>query len=226
MAITDIAKGTKLQMALSTEVGDDFKWIYVSTFSEALDESAFLISAPLEGNRPMYPDENQKYMLKYAMGNDTQIIAAYCDNLVKKGVRHYWKMRRVSELRQFFTRSDERYKVSLRCEYIQSTWALNYEGKITPEDAMTLDVSAGGAALFLNYHYDIGEVIQLSLPRVGTDPKGKAIENIISTICWYREVPKGGMYKHCCGVQFRFATEAEREELKDYVSNLKEVFKL
>lgn len=226
MTLTDITKGAKLQMALAPDVGDAFTFNMVSTFAEAVDESSFLISAPMEGTKPMQPDEIQKYLVKIPMGNEDVIISAYCDDLVKKGVRHYWKMRRVSESRQYYQRADERFKASLKCNYYQSTWALNYEGKITPEEAMTMDLSAGGAALFLNYHYDVGEIIQVNLPRVGIDPRGAAIDNVICSICWYRDVPKGSQYRFCCGVQFRFANEQEREQIRQYIDNLKDTYKL
>jgi hypothetical protein len=76
---------------------------------------------------------------------------------------------------------------------------------------MTADVSAGGAAVFLNRRFDVGDVCEIFLPRVGTSREGQAINNVVSAICWLREAPKGSLYRFICGLQFRFADGTERE---------------
>jgi len=218
-----VRSGTKLQIAKDVPIGQEPEFNLVSTFYKALDESAFLISVPMQGGKAIEQDEAQKLLIRI----DDQIISGYADDVVKDGLRRYWKIRRVSEQRQFLQRRDERLNVTLPMQYMQQTWPLNADGKIDREDGMTLDVSAGGASFYLNRRFDVGELCELFLPRVGTAPEGQALGNLVSAICWMREAPKGSMYRFACGVQFRFGDdEAERSRVSDYAGNLKKKFKL
>jgi hypothetical protein len=225
-ATLKIKSGSKLQLALDRGMGKEPEFDMVCTFGKALDESVFLISVPMKGGKSLPLDENQKLLIRHGQGTDGMILAGYADDVVKEGVRRYWKIRRVSEQRQFFQRADERLKVALRVTYLQDTWPLNDEGGIDKEDGMSLDISAGGAAIYLNRHFDIGEVCELFLPRVGVAPEGKAIDEIVSAVCWSREAPKGSLYRHICGLQFRFADSTERERVQAYVANVKKKYKL
>ena len=102
----------------------------------------------------------------------------------------------------------------------------NADGIIEKEGGMSLDISAGGMALYLNRRFDVGEVCELSLPNIGTSEAGKGIEGIVSVVCWMREAPKGSVYRHICGFQFRFGDGIEKEQLKLYVANIKKKYKL
>jgi len=221
-----IKSGTKLQMAYDAAMGTEPNFNMICTFSRSLNESAFLISIPMVNGKPLEVDETQKLLIRYGSGNDAMILAGYVDDIVKEGIRRFWKIRRVSEQRQFFQRADERVKVTLRVEFKQETWAVNAEGVIPKEDGMSLDVSAGGAAIYMNRRFDVGEVCELTLPRIGTSDKGKAIEDIISTVCWMREAPKGSLYRNLCGLQFRFGDPSEKQRLQEYLENVKEKYKL
>jgi len=224
--IKDIQPGTRMQMGLAAPPGKPQEFDLISTFKEALDESAFLVSIPLKGASAVQLDENQKVYLKYTIGTEAMVIAAYKDDIVKVGVRSYWKMRRVSEQRQFFQRQDERYKVALHLEYYQPTWQPNSEGEIMPDEALSLDMSAGGAAVFMHHRFEVGEVCMVNLPKIGTAPEGAALSGVVAAICWYREAPKGSPYKNLCGLQFRYSNEADKEVVKNYVANIKTVYKL
>ena len=225
MATLKIKAGTKLRMAYDAELGKEPEFNMICTFNKSLSESAFLISIPVVNGKPLEVEETQKLLIQYGGGGDAMIFAGYVDDIVKEGVRRYWKIRRVSEQRQFFQRADERVKVTLRVEYSQETWALNADGEIPKEDGMTLDVSAGGAAVFMNRRFDVGEIVTLDLPRVGTSAKGQALVEI-GNVCWVREAPKGSMYRLLCGLQFRFGDSSEKEVLQDYLANVKEKYKL
>ena len=220
-----IKTGTKLRMAYDAELGKEPNFNMICTFNRSLNESAFLISIPVVNGKALEVDENQKLLIQYGGGNDAMIFAGYVDDTVKEGVRRYWKIRRVSEQRQFFQRADERVKVTLRVEYSQDTWELNADGEIPKEDGMSLDISAGGAAIFMNRHFDVGEIVELNLPRVGTSEKGQALTEV-GTVCWVREAPRGSMYRMLCGLQFRFGDPTEKEQLQGYLSNVKEKYKL
>lgn len=226
MASLKIKSGTKLQMAYDAAVGEEPNFNMICTFNKSLDESAFLISIPMVNGQALQVSEDQKLLIRYGSGSDAMILAGYVDDVVKDGIRRYWKIRRVSEQRQFFQRADERVKVTLRVEYKQETWAVNADGIIPKEDGMSLDVSAGGAAIYINRRFDVGEICELSLPRIGTSEKGQAIEDIISTVCWMREAPKGSLYRNLCGLQFRFGDPSEKQRLQEYLENVKEKYRL
>lgn len=222
----DIPKGLRLHMAYDVPMGQTPVFNLTCTFGRTLDESAFLISIPMVGGVSLSLDEKQKFLIRYTQGSENRILAAYADDIVKDGIRRYWKMRRVSEARQFFQRRDERYKVTLHATYSQPTWPVNAEGFITPENAMTLDISAGGLSIFLSDRYDVGEILNITLPRVGITPEGAQIADIVAVVSWVREAPKGSPFRFISGLQFRFGEGVQREQMVNYVGNLKRVYKL
>ena len=221
-----IPAGTKLRVAYDTPLGKEPEYNMVCTFSKAIDESAFLVSVPMVGGKSLLMDENQKMLIRVNQGGEELVIAAYADDVVKEGIRRYWKMRRVSEQRQFIKRRDERLKIALKVDYFQPTWPIGDDGRIGTEESMTLDVSAGGAALFVNRHFEVGEVIVLNLPRIGVGPEGAAVPEVVAAVCWGREAPKGSSYRFVCGVQFRMGDDAQREQLQNYMLYVKRTFKL
>jgi hypothetical protein len=225
-AALKIKNGSKLQLAFDTPIGKEPVFDMVCTFQKALDESAFLISIPMRGGQPLQMDENVKLLFRCGAGADATILAGYPDDLVKDGIRRYWKIRRVTEQRQFFKRADERLKVALRMNYWQDTWPLNDDGQIEKNDGMTLDISNGGAAIYLNRHFDVGEVCMLDLPRVGLGAEGAALSGLVAAVCWAREAPKGSLYRFICGLQFRFGDPSESDRVKAYVANIQKKYKL
>lgn len=121
----EIRSGTKLTMAFDVPMGKEPEFNLVCTFAKALDESAFLISIPMKGGKVLPLDENQKLLIRYGKGEDVMILAGYADDIVKEGLRRYWKIRRVTEQRQFFQRKDERLKVALGIQYVLSRQRTN-----------------------------------------------------------------------------------------------------
>ena len=98
---------------------------------------------------------------------------------------------------------------------------------IEKEDGSTLNISAGGLAINLNYHFDVGEAIEIDLPNVGSGIDGVGPKGITSIICWTREAPKGSIYRHIAGVQFRFGDDGgQRETMQNYVAYTKKKYKL
>ena len=223
--VLNIRTGTKLSMALDVPVGQEPQFNLICTFARSLDESAFLISVPMQGGKALPLDENQKLLLRYGHGEETLILAGYADDIVKEGLRHYWKIRRVTEQRQFFQRVDERMKVALGIDYVQDTWPVNFDGITEKEQGMSLDISAGGLALYLNRVFQIGEICEVTLPHIGTSEEGKGCE-LVAAVCWSREAPRGSIYRHICGMQFRYEDEAERERVVSYLSYLKKKYRL
>ena len=219
-----IENGTKLQVAIDAGPGSSLSFEMIATYKETLDDSSFLMSVPMKDGHPAQIDENTKLVLQYNIGSEIMTIAAYKDDEIKQGVRRSWKMRRVSEQRQFMQRADERYKVALHCEYWQETWPLK-EGRIEHEEALSLDISAGGLAVYLALRFEVGEMLKFTLPRVGMLNEG-AERDVAAVVCWLREAPKGSPFRNVVGLQFKFAGEEDKDDMRQYVGNLKKTYNL
>lgn len=220
-----IKPGTKLRMALDVPIGQQPQFNLVCTFVKSLDVASFLISIPMRGGQPMPVDDTRKLLIRYGTDKDAMIVAGYADDEVKEGIRRCWKIRRVAEQRQFFQRADERLKVTVPITYSQPTWQPDSDGVIRREDGLTLDISAGGLASYVNRRLIVGEVCDINLPAIGTAREGRAI-TALAAICWIREAPKGSPFRFVCGYQFRFADGEEREQMQLYVANIKKRYKL
>ena len=221
-----IRSGTKLRMALDVPIGEEPKFNLICTFVKSLDVASFLISIPMVDGKPMPIDERRKLLIRYGSDKDGMIVAGYADDIVKDGIRRCWKIRRVAEQRQFFQRADERLKVTIPITYSQPTWRPDSDGHIRPEEGLTLDISAGGLASYLNRNLAVGEVCEMTLPSIGTTKEGHEITGIVAVVCWTREAPKGSPFRFVCGYQFRFADTEEREQMQNYIGNLKKRYKL
>ena len=220
-----IRSGTKLSLAFDVPVGEDPQFNLICTFAKSLDESAFLVSVPMKEGKALPLDESQKLLIRYGQGEESMILAGYADDIVKEGLHRYWKIRRVTEQRQFFKRADKRLKVALGIEYVQDTWPVNYDGIIEKEEGLSLDISAGGLALYLNRVFNVGEICEVTLPNIGTSEEGAGCE-LVTVVCWNRQAPKGSLYRNICGLQFRYGDDAEKERIRAYLSYLKKKYRL
>jgi len=79
-----LKKGTKMQLAFDVPVGQEPQFNMLCTFNKALDESAFLVSAPMVDGKRLVPDESQKLLFKYTEGEESNILAGYVDDVVKE----------------------------------------------------------------------------------------------------------------------------------------------
>ncbi len=219
-----IRNGTRMQLAYDVPPDKEPVFELVCTFNKVLDESAFLISVPMRDGKPLAFDDTRKLLIKYNVSSEPMIIAGYADDEVKDGIRRYWKIRRVTEQRSFFKRADERVKVALKVNYRREV-TLPGQKNNDVESGMTLDISAGGMALFLNDVFDVGELVKVTLPRVGTSPEGRAIEGVTSVVCWLRDAPRGSLYRRICGLQYRLS-EPEKRNMTEYVDNVKKKYKI
>lgn len=224
--VIDIKPATKMRLALDVPAGKQPQFNMIGTFNKALDESAFLVSIPLVDGKAFIPDENQKILFQYGAGGETQILAGYVDDVVKEGIRRYWKVRRVMENRQFIKRVDIRMKVELPVQYMQDTWPLNASGEIDKEKGMTADISNNGLAVNMNRWFQVGESCVFTLPRMGGATDGQPEREVVGVVCWTRELPKGGAYRYLSGIQLRFADMEERGRMQEYVAYVKKRYKL
>lgn len=122
MGACGIKRGTKMQLAKETTAWQQPVFDMITTFYKELDESAFLVSVPMVDGKALPIDESQKFLFKYEEGEETRIVAGYVDDAVKEGIRRYWKIRRVTENRQFIKHADVRMKVELPLQFMQDTW--------------------------------------------------------------------------------------------------------
>lgn len=221
-----LKKGTKMQLAFDVPVGQEPQFNMLCTFNKALDESAFLVSAPMVDGKRLVPDETQKLLFKYTEGDDSNIVAGYVDDTVKEGIRHYLKVRRVAEQRQFVKRVDVRMKVELPLKYMQDTWELNSNGEVDWETGETMDISNNGLAVYMNRWFEVGETCIFKLPRLGSVTEGQAELEVVGVICWMREMPKGSPFRFVAGIQLRFAGTDDRQGMQEYVAYVKKRYKL
>ena len=224
--LQDIKNGTKFLAAFDVKLGEEPKFDMICSFYKAIDESAFCVSIPIRDGRSLQVSEDQKLLFKYGSDSNAMILAGYVDDVVKEGIRRYWKIRRVTEQRQFFKRIDERVKVALPIQYMQNTWPVNYDGIIEKEEGLSLDISSGGLALYLNRTFTISEVVNITLPNIGTEKDGAGMEGIVAKVCWNREAPKGSPYRNICGLQFAFADGLEKMKVRSYVSYVKKAYRV
>ncbi|MDO4475290.1 MAG: PilZ domain-containing protein [Lachnospiraceae bacterium] len=221
-----IKTGTRLQIALDAGADKEPVFDLLCTFSKNIDDSAFLVSVPVKDAKALPLDEAQKLIFKYSEGNESRLIAGYADDEIKQGIRRYWKIRRVSEQRQFVQRADERIKVALKVQYTQPTWELNEDGSVEWDEGMTLDISGGGLALYLNRRFEVGEALEVELPVMAGMPEEIIPKTSPAVVCWQRETPKGSIYRLVCGLQFRFGDPEERSRMQEYVAYVKKRYRL
>ncbi len=221
MAELQIKPGTKLQVAFDVPMGQKTDFNMLATYKDALDEAYFLISVPMLAGKPLLLDENQKLLMQYSVGENTFVLAGYPESVIKKGVRTFWKMRKVAEQRSFVKRRDERFKVSMRLTYLRDNAA-----SPEPEDAMTIDVSAGGLAIYLNDYPDVGEALAVQMPAIRLQGERHELPEQLGIVCWIRQAPKGSLYRNVCGLQFRYADDLERETVKEYVGYVRAKYKI
>lgn len=221
-----LKKGTKMHLAFDVPVGQEPQFNMLCTFNKALDESAFLVSAPMVDGKKLVPDESQKLLFKYTEGDESNIVAGYVDDTVKEGIRSYLKIRRVAEQRQFVKRVDVRMKVELPLQYMQDTWELNSNGEVEWEKAETMDISNNGLAVYLNRWFEVGETCIFKLPRLGSVSEGQAEKEVVGVICWMREMPKGSPFRFVTGIQLRFSDLEDRQGMQEYVAYVKKRYKL
>ena len=221
-----ISRGIKIQFALDTPVRDEAKFDMVSTFHKELDESVFLTSVPMVDGKAYIPDENQKLLFRYTTGEESFIGSGYVDDVVKEGIRRFWKVRRMEEQRKVIRRVDVRLKVELPVLYMQDSWPLNARQEITKEHGETMDISNNGLAVCLDRRMEVGETCRFTLPRIGTPADGQPELEVVGVICWVREMPRGGPYRFATGIQLRFSDPEDRAGMQEYVAYVKKRYKL
>jgi len=214
----NLKRGSKIYMAYDVPFGQEPVFDMIVTFKENLDGSTFLVSIPMgKDKEPIKLDENKKLLMRYGQGVVQNLIAGYANDVVVDGMRSYWKMRRVTEYRQFFKRNDERVKLGMFMEVTMDGWRELADGTTEHEKCYTLDISYSGAAVFINYRFAVGDVCEVFMPGMGTGPGSDPINYLKANVCWVREAPQGSPFKLVTGLQYIFDDGIEKERMKLYV---------
>lgn len=222
----NVISGTKMNVAFDVPIGESPDFNMMCTFKQNEDETYFLVSIPLKGGKPVEIGENQKLLFRYAESSEQLIVAGFVDDIVKVGIRRFWKIHRVDLERQYFVRKDVRIKVGLHVQYMQDNWKPNFDGIIEKDNGLTLDISLGGLALYVNRRFNVGETLFVTMPNIGMEEAGHLEDDLVGVVCWQRDTPKGSAYRNIIGIQFRTNSDSEKEVLQNYIGCVQKRYKV
>ena len=213
MAKINLKSGTKLDVTFTDDSGAVIE--VKSTFEKNEDEVTILISRPLHQGKPVSVDENTRLILE----GGQQIVVSlegYVEGEVRRGPRTYWRVRTVNNRSVVNQRADARIKAELALRVQKTYW--NQEGidSIETLDCLSLDISNGGIAFYLNAPVSAGEILELELPKQGrfspVSLRGEA--------CWMREADQASAYRYITGVRFLTDNARDRDRITRYVAAL------
>lgn len=212
MARVRIPVGSKLTLYYESGGVETFEM--KSTFEKSVSDVSFLISAPIRNNSYIDIDCFRQILVKYKLGDITQMIPVYPEERVTVGKRVFWRVRQVGAAREFIPRIDKRYSVFFPASYASVSWDPDnpLSGERLP--AQTMDLSAGGVALFMASDPKVGEVMNVIFPQSGSV---KAVMQK-AEVCWIREAKKGSPYRNMSGLKFLFSTEQEKTDMIKYIN--------
>lgn len=209
-----IASGTKIDLQLIRDK-EKKPLILKSTFEKNVDDVSFLISAPLHKGSYMVFEQFDKLSIKYHQGQTKRILFGYIEEYVQIGVRNYWQVHIVSEEREFVRRAHERIRASIRVSYTKYA-AENNPKKQDIMYALSHDISAGGISLRINNCLEPEEILEVTLPPLG---KIKSFSQKCE-VRWIMATDNNKAFSYASGFRFIFKNNAEKENMKAYVSSL------
>lgn len=212
MKKSKIQSGTKLEIQLGEDTQGEFK--LRSSFEKQVNESTFLISVPMKDGKKIQPDFMQKLTIRYESGDQSYVAEGYVDDVVKQGIRTFWKIRKSSEIREFFQRSDERYSVQTPVECVKTIWKADDSPESESIPGLTKDISVGGIAVYENGIFEVGEIMEVIFPGKGR----RAPVSQDAEVCWLRDTEKGNPYRHIMGLRFVYTDDAQRKKVQKYIT--------
>lgn len=220
MSKLKMKKGEKIKFAFYKE-NEKLQFSHISTFYKTIDDTAILISAPYKDNKILEIDDNQKILFIYNMNGEELIFSGFCDDVIKEGIRIFWKIRIVDDGRKYYQRLDERYRIFLPIKYTNPLIKVDEFDEYEKREGETFDISAGGIALKTNDLFKVGEKVTIDLPDVANI---EGIKEILTNVCWQRDL-QNDYYKKIVGLQFNIDKQ-EKDKILVYIANLKKRFKL
>ena len=215
MSQLPIKTGTKLSLRYADDKTDKDEFRLRSTFEKNVNDTSFLMSIPLLDGKRLEADHERKLLIRYGEGNSTIIVEGYVDDVVKQGIRQYWKVRKVTEGRKFFKRQDERIQASVDVTYSKLSWIGATIDDRRVEEGQTLDFSLGGIALMLNDETTVGEIIEVTFPTLSRAKAGQSVSTK-AECCWQRKLQKGSGFRFASGLKFIFETTDAKKQMQAY----------
>lgn len=213
MPKSSMPSGTKLDISFTDENGQQIN--LKSTFEKDVDTVSILISRPLHQGKPIEIDENTKLTIVGGQ-NMVQTIVGYVDAVTKIGPRTYWRVRKVDSKSVVNQRSDARVRAVLTLEVFKTYWGTEGIDSTETCPALSIDISNGGIAFYINAPFSTGEIIELQLPKY----KRLHPFSLRGEVCWMRDAEKGSSFRHIIGVRFILDSKTERDRVVRYVSAL------
>ena len=207
----NIVSGTKLELQLLGKQGQKPLGLK-SSFEKAVGKNCLLISAPFyEGNYANF-EHQDALNIQYWRGTSKRILFGYIEGSVQRGLRNYWRVKIISEEREFVFRAYERIKTGLRVSYT-GCMPENQAGEPHIMYALSYDISAGGISLRLHGYVEPEALLELNLPPLGTI-KGFTQK---AEVRWIMATENNKAFSYAAGMRFVFANAEERENMKAYI---------
>ncbi|MDL2273824.1 flagellar brake protein [Oscillospiraceae bacterium OttesenSCG-928-G22] len=212
MRKVEIKPGTHLRMKLDSTLEVQPNFELSSTFEVADGDLEFSIGAPM--HRGAYYPINVGELVYFSYYDDLArydfqgvILERYRD-----GELAFLRARQTTEIIRTQRREDYRLDVSFRgtLEYEEFN-GVEYETKKIAY--MTLDLSGGGAAVFLNTYFGLGKKVFLTLP-IGELGGPLRLE---CEVRWMRQNVKGAIYKYIVGLKFLFKFARDKQSIIRYI---------
>lgn len=223
MAATKIRQGARLQIVIEGDTSEKKKkgkkedeFTLRSTFEKNLDDANFLISVPMKDGKRVEPDQFKKLIIRYGEGTNQFVVEGYVEEVVKQGIRQYWKIRKVTNERSFSQRADDRYSFEEMIGYTKYAWLTDSTIDKPVENGKCIDMSAGGIAFFESDPMTVGEIIETTFPTLGRTKAGKGFV-IRGEVCWQRGADKGTGYKFKTGIKFVYENTDDKKLVQEYI---------
>lgn len=184
-----------------------------SAFEKNVDSVCILITRPLMMGKPAEIDSATRLTLSGGQGLIVN-MEGYVDATMKIGPRSYWKFHKVTQTEHSDQRLHERYKAELPVEVQKTYWNADQTSSIEAFPGLTLDISTGGVAIYLNAAAAGGEILELVLPK----QKRLRELSLRGEVCWMREAEKASAYRYILGVRFILDDKNEQDRLTRYVA--------
>lgn len=203
-----VSPGTKLDIKLESMLHDsDFS--LKSTYEKRVNDTYFLITSPIKNGAPYVIGDKDRLYIECTENDVKFSVEGYVEEYVRKGIRTYLSVHRATPWASFISRADPRVKLDAMIKVEKKRWLSEQDMEIELLDARTLDMSAGGVALYVNLKPQVGEFLDLIFPKIKST-KELAIRG---EVCWVRDSERGNPFRNIVGLRFFLNDKAEKERV-------------